>query len=221
MRLSLRNLVPASLLLAIVPLAAQAQVCLGNASFATNHLQMSGSYTTTGDFDELGAAWVSGSSSVFAGLGISSYALDGGDANVRLGGALGHQVPVSSKGGMQACPLLRASYGLPTDDYNGTGGKLTTQSYGIALAIGGTLMQRARLALVPSVQLGVQRDVFTVKGGLSPSDVSDSYGTVGVALGVVMNEALSLRPSVTFPVSASFDDPILGIGLALNYGRRR
>ena len=221
MRRSVRSILPIALIAVTVPTTAAAQVCLGNASFAANHLQMSGSYTFTSDFDELGAAFTSGSNSVFAGLGVSSYSVDGGDPNLRIGGTLGYQVPVSAKGRVQACPLLRATYGLPTDDYNGTGGELTTQSYGIGLAFGGTLLQRERLALIPSVQASVQRDIFTVRGGLAPDDLADTYATVGVALGIVMNDALSLRPSMSLPVNAAFDEWLFGIGLSLNYGRRR
>ncbi|HRQ77840.1 MAG TPA: hypothetical protein PLY94_04510 [Gemmatimonadaceae bacterium] len=221
MRRPFRAAVRTALLLAALPAVAVAQVCLGNASFANNHLQMSGAYTFTSDFDELGAAFTSGSNSVFAGLGVSSYSVGGGDPNLRIGGSLGYQVPVSASGRVQACPLLRATYGLPTDDYNGTGGELTTQSYGLGLAFGGVLLQRERLALIPSVQASVQRDIFTIRGGLVPDDIADTYATVGLALGIVMNDALSLRPSVSLPMNAAFDEPLFGIGLSLNYGRRR
>lgn len=221
MRRSIRLFVPALLMFVAVPATVAAQVCVGNASFAANHLQMSGSYTFTSDFDELGAAFTSGSNSVFVGLGVSSFSVEGGDPNLRIGGSLGYQVPVSASGRVQACPLLRATYGLPTDDYNGTGGELTTQSYGLGLAFGGVLMQRERLALIPSVQASVQRDIFTVRGGLAPDDVADTYATVGVALGIVMNDALSLRPSASLPINAAFDEWLFGVGLSLNYGRRR
>lgn len=221
MRLPLRRLLPAALVVGLLPSAAAAQACLGNASFGTNHLQMSGGYASTNDFDEIGAAFTSGSNSVFAGIGVNSYALDGGDANVRVAGSLGYQVPVTASGRVQACPMLRASYGLPTDDYNGSGGELRTQSYGFGLAVGGAMMQNERFAIVPSVQAGVQRALFRVRGGLASADQADTYGVVGLGVGFVMNNALSIRPSVTLPVNAAFDDPIFGIGLSLNYGGRR
>lgn len=221
MRLPLRRLLPAALVVGLLPSAAAAQACLGNASFGTNHLQMSGGYASTNDFDEIGAAFTSGSNSVFAGIGVNSYALDGGDANVRVAGSLGYQVPVTASGRVQACPMLRASYGLPTDDYNGSGGELRTQSYGFGLAVGGAMMQNERFAIVPSVQAGVQRALFRVRGGLASVDQADTYGVVGLGVGFVMNNALSIRPSVTLPVNAAFDDPIFGIGLSLNYGGRR
>ena len=221
MRLPLRRLLPVALLIGALPSVAAAQACLGNASFSTNHLQMAGGYTFTSDFDELGASFTSGSNSVFAGIGVNSYAVEGSDANVRVAGSLGYQVPVTASGRVQACPMLRASYGLPTDDFNGLGGELRTQSYGFGLAIGGALTQTDRFAIVPSVQAGVQRDVFRVRGGLLPVDDGDTYGVVGLGIGFVMNNALSIRPSVTLPVNAAFDDPIFGIGLSLNYGGRR
>lgn len=221
MRLPLRRLLPAAFLAGLLPSVAAAQVCLGNPSFATHHLQMNGGYTFTSDFDELGANFTSGSNSVFAGIGVNSYAFEGSDANIRVAGSLGYQVPVTASGRVQACPMLRASYGMPTDDYNGSGGDLRTQSYGFGLAVGGALTQTDRFAIVPSVQAGVQRDLFRVRGGLFPVDNGDTYGVLGLGIGFVMNSALSIRPSVTVPINAAFDDPIFGIGLSLNYGGRR
>lgn len=173
------------------------------------------------DFEELGAGFTSGSNSYFGGLGISSYAFDGSDANVRLGGRLGSQVPVSASGRVQACPLLSASYGLTTKDYNGTGGDLHTQSYGLGLAIGGELMRSNRVALVPSVSATVLRDVFRVTGGLAPTDDQDTYILAGAAVGIVLSDALAIRPAVAFPINAAFDEPVFSIGLVLNYGGRR
>lgn len=221
MRPSMRRLLPALLVTGLLPASAAAQACLGNASFATNHLQMSGGFRSTADVEELGTAFTSGSNSVFAGLGVNSYALGGGDANVRVAGSLGYQVPVTASGRVQACPLIRASYGLPTDDYDGSGGELRTQSYGFGLAVGGALVRGERFAIVPSVQASVQRNLFRVSGGLAPVDDADTYGVVGFGVGFVMNESLSLRPSVSLPIRAAFDEPIFDIGLSLNYGGRR
>ncbi|MBX3133025.1 MAG: hypothetical protein KF689_06520 [Gemmatimonadaceae bacterium] len=218
---SIRVLVPALLALVAMPALAAAQACLGSPSFATNHLQLAGSFMFSSDFEELGAGFTSGSNSYFGGLGISSYAFDGSDANVRLGGRLGSQVPVSASGRVQACPLLSASYGLTTKDYNGTGGDLHTQSYGLGLAIGGELMRSNRVALVPSVSATVLRDVFRVTGGLAPTDDQDTYILAGAAVGIVLSDALAIRPAVAFPINAAFDEPVFSIGLVLNYGGRR
>lgn len=199
----------------------QAQSCFGNASFARNHLQMNGDVVLTRDLEELGASFVSSSNSVFAGLGLVSRAVDGGDASVAITGNLGYQVPVSRSRSVQVCPVLRASVGLPAKDYNGLGGELRTQSYGLGLNLGAELIRAERVALVPSLSIGVQRDVTTISGGTAPDNIQDTYAYAGVALGIVVNNALSLRPSVMFPLEARLDSPIVGVGLALNFGGRR
>lgn len=219
MRPMSRVLLPALALSLAIPAAAVAQVCLGNASFATNHLQVNASYNATNNVDELDASLVWGSNSAFAGLGVGSTEFDGGTPTTRVGGSLGYQVPVSASGRVQACPMLRASYGFPTDISGG--GELSTQSYGLGIAVGGTLMTGARVALVPSLQAAVQRDVYTVSGTLLPDDRSDTYATLGLALGFVLNNSLSLRPQVSVPINAASDDPIFGFGLSLNFGGRR
>lgn len=222
MRLSARRFVPA-LAAATLALSSDlgAQACLGNPSFSTNHLQLAGAYTFSSDFEELGAGWTSGSNSYFGGLGLSSYAVEGSDANVRVGGRVGSQVAVTGSGRVQACPMLTASYGLTTKDYNGTGGDLHTQSYGLGLAVGGNLMQGGRVAFVPSVSATVLRDVFRVTGGVAPADEQDTYVLAGAALGIVLSDALAIRPAFAIPVKASFDEPVFSIGIVLNYGGRR
>ncbi len=221
MRPMSRVLLPALALSLAIPAAAVAQVCLGNASFTTNHLQVNAGYTANNDFEDLDASFVWGSNSAFAGLGVGSFLLDDGNPSTRITGALGYQVPLTSGGGLQACPMLRAAYGLPRSNYLGLGGDLSTQSYGLGLAVGGTLLRAERLAIVPSLQATVQRDVFIVSGSPAPDDRSDTYATAGLAVGFVMNNALSLRPHISMPINAAFDEIIFGLGLSLNFGGRR
>lgn len=213
-----------SLFSCIAPLATsalQAQACFGNASFASNHLQMNGDVAFNRDFEELGASFVTGSNSVFAGLGVVSSTFEAGDASVGIRGNLGYQVPVNQSRSVQVCPVLRASVGLPAKDYNGLGGELTTQSYGLGLNLGGELIRAERLALVPSLSVGVQRDVVRISGGTAPDDFQDTFAYAALAVGIVVNRALSLRPSVTVPFEARLDSPIFAVGLALNFGGRR
>lgn len=213
-----------SLVSCVAPLATaalHAQACFGNASFASNHLQMNGDVAFNKDVEELGASFVSGSNSVFAGLGVVSSTVEGGDASVAVRGNLGYQVPVSPARSVQVCPVLRASVGLPAKNYDGLGGELTTQSYGLGLNLGGELIRAERLSLVPSLSVGVQRDVIRISGGTAPDNLQDTYAYAGLAVGIVVNNALSLRPSVTVPFEARLDSPIFGVGLALNFGGRR
>lgn len=211
----------AALTLCTTPALVAAQGCLGNASFITNHLQLNGDVIVNDDFEELGAAFVGGSGSFFGGLGVGSTTFDGGDANVALRVTAGSQTPISYGGKLQVCPLLRLRVGFPKQNYNGSGGEFSTQSYSIGVGVGGEMFRAARLAVVPSLQAGVQRDLLKLSGGIAPESIQDTYAYVGFALGLVANDALSLRPSVMLPADSRFDGPIFGVGLALNYGGRR
>lgn len=211
-----------SLLLAVLALplsaaALHAQACLGYPSFSRNHLQMNADFIANDDFEELGASFVAGSNTAFGGLGVNRTLYDLGDV-VAIRGSLGYQVPVSKSGRVQACPQLRVNYGLPTDV--SFGGELSVRSYGFALGVGGELFKAQRVAIVPSVQLGLQRDEFTYSA-LGADDIEDTYVYAGLNVGIVLNEQLSIRPSLHFPDRGRLREPIFGLGLALNFGGRR
>jgi hypothetical protein len=76
------------------------------------------------------------------------------------------------------------------------------------------------LAIVPSLQLGFQYERLSVDGP-SGDRFTDTYGIIGAALGFVFSNQLSLRPSVMIPNRGGSNEPIFGISVALNYGRRR
>lgn len=213
MRRLSNSVVPAlaALSLAFVPSVAAAQTCLGNASFATNHLQLAGDMTAGDGADEFGLSFVSGSNTAFAGLGVGFISYSG-DQRLAVRGVLGYQVPATSSGSIQVCPVLRAGLGFGEDS-----GDISSQIYSLGLAVGGVMLRAERIALVPSVTLAMQHERFDDFG----ANITDEYGTATFALGIVLNESLSIRPSFLMPIGARFDEPILGISLSLNYGGRR
>lgn len=198
--------------LAIAPATATAQTCLGNASFTTNHLQLAGEMTFGDAGDEIGLSFVSGSNTAFAGLGLGSQSFETQDNRLLARGVLGYQVPATNNGSVQVCPVVRVGLG-----FGGEESGISSQSYSLGLAVGGVLVRAQRMSLVPSVALGMQNDRFQ----LGPDDFVDAYGTATLAIGIVLNESLSIRPSFLMPIGAQFDEPILGISLSLNYGGRR
>jgi hypothetical protein len=197
--------------LAFVPGALSAQTCLGNASFATNHLQLAGDITAGDGADEIGLSFASGSNTAFAGLGVGFISYTG-DGRLAGRGVLGYQVPATSSGSIQVCPVVRAGLGFGEDR-----GDISSQIYSLGLAIGGVMLRAERIALVPSVTLAMQHERFEDFG----ANITDEYGTATFAVGIVLNESLSIRPNFLMPIGARFDEPILGISLSLNFGGRR
>jgi hypothetical protein len=69
--------------------------------------------------------------------------------------------------------------------------------------------------------MGFAYTAATQSGLISSGTVTETYGIAGAAVGVVLSERLSVRPSVSFPIGLDGADPVFGIGFALNYGGRR
>lgn len=205
----------------LMPDALVAQTCLGNPSFAQGHLQLSGDVVTGNDVTTFGARWGGGSESVFGTLGVGGATLDGVSGSQLLAaGSVGYQVP-ATVGTAQICPVFTAQFGFGPKDIDGFGTDLTSRAVGFGLALGGELLRGSRMAVVPSVQLGFLYAAQIFDGVGSPVEEADTYGTAGLTLGIVLNDQLSLRPNVTFPIGLEGADPLFGIGFTLNYGGRR
>jgi hypothetical protein len=74
---------------------------------------------------------------------------------------------------------------------------------------------------VPSLSMGFAYTGTTATGLLATVTENETYGLAGAAIGLLLNDRLSVRPSVSFPIGLDGADPIFGIGFALNYGGRR
>lgn len=203
------------------PSALSAQACLGNPSFALNHLQVGAGAMGDPNTTTFGANFVGGSESVFAGLGVGGANFEGFQGSSLLAtGTAGFQVPLSS-GSAQVCPIVSAQFGFGPNNYNGLGADFSSRAISFGIAAGGELFKTARLAIVPSVSLGFAYTAGISDGVLARVTATDTYAVAGAALGVVVSDKLSVRPSVSFPIGLDGAEPIFGIGFALNYGGRR
>lgn len=215
MRLSARLVLPAIGALVLVSSESAAQACLGYPSFASNHLQMNAGATSGSGVERFGANLVSGSNSFFAGLGLGGTVYAGGNSSLDVRGTLGSQAR-SSGGRVQACPTLQVGYGFGPKDFDTAGNDANTLMAGFGLSFGSQLGE----VLIPSLQLGYEFNRLSASGG--GDSQSDSYGTLGFALGLKFSEELVVRPSVAMSSRAEPDrEPVFGVSVAFNYGRRR
>lgn len=205
-----------------LPGALNAQACLGLPSFGVNHMQLAGDASFDEDVTTFGAMLTSGSQSYFAGMGVGGRSVDGADGSTLLvRGQLGSQVPVSATGRIQACPLLTAEFGFGPSDIDGLGTDFSSRAFGFGVALGGAIAQNENISLVPSVSAGYRYDAGIFDGPGGSTTVSDTYATVGAAMGLVLGQALAIRPSVMMPVGVENAKPVFAIGVALNFGGRR
>lgn len=216
------SLAAAALLIAATPLAAVAQLCQGAPSFAQNHLQLAGSAVFTDAVTRSAVTWTAGSNSYFGGLGVGALTTDGvSGSSVLAIGQLGSQLSLSSRGGLQACPVLEAEYGFGPRDVDGAGTDLSTQAVGVGVHVGGALPRRGNVVLVPTVGVGMRYTAVRSEGTGGSNSQTDTYATVTAGLGLLLSEALVLRPSVLLPIRAADEDLRFGIAVAYNFGGRR
>jgi hypothetical protein len=205
----------------VAPASLQAQACLGNPSFSTNHLQMGAGASFDKSSTSFGGTFVGGSETLFAGVGIGGATYDGVEGStLTAGGTLGFQVPLSS-GSTQVCPIASATFGFGPSDFDGLGTDFSSRAFTFGLSAGGELFRSERIRLVPAVSVGFAYAAGIFDGIAGETTETDTYGVAGAALGVVLSERLSVRPSVSFPIGLEGADPVFGIGFALNYGGRR
>lgn len=206
---------------ASLPGSLGAQACLGNPSFSVHHLQVAAGAAFDESATSFAGTFVGGSETLFTGLSLGGATYDGiSGASLLAGISGGFQVPVSS-GSAQVCPIVGATFSFGPSDFDGSGTNFRSQAYNFGLAAGGELFRAERLAVVPSLSLGFVYTAATATGLLTNSTETDTYGVAGAAIGLVLGDRLSVRPSVSIPIGLEGADPVFGIGFALNYGGRR
>jgi hypothetical protein len=213
--------VAAAVLLA-APATAFAQTCLGNPSFANGHLQLTADVAANADATAFGVGLGGGSESVFGAAqlgGVTYDAIDG--STLLVGGSMGYQVPVSSTGSAMICPVVSGAYGFGPRDFDGLGTDLQTRAFNFGLSLGFDALRTDRMRVVPALSAGFvyAASIFDAMGTSTTQD--DTYGVAGFALGLVLNDQLSIRPTVSVPFGLDGAEPSYGIGFTLNYGGRR
>lgn len=204
-----------------LPVSLRAQACLGNPSFSVNHLQVAAGAAFDENATSFSGTFVGGSETLFTGLSLGGATYDGiSGASLLAGVSGGFQVPLSS-GSAQVCPIVGATFGFGPSDFDGSGTNFRSQAYNFGLAAGGELFRSERLAVVPSLSVSFVYTAATATGLVSTSTETDTYGMAGAAVGLLLSDRLSVRPSVNVPVGLDGAGPVLDIGFALNYGGRR
>jgi hypothetical protein len=220
-----RSLVVSLALLAIVRSPAVAQTCQGMASFSAGQLQVVGN----AEFPEARNVW-GGSitygmpSGIYGGADLSTTSFDGLDqSSLGIGVHAGYQMKLGRTGKMNLCPVARLALGMgPDDEANDLNRGTTDIHFGFAL---GTEMGSTRqLRILPTAGLGLQHSKFkeedTSPGG-STFDASETYALARLGVGFVVNQAISIRPTIDIPVGSDVvNDPTFGVSVGYNFGSK-
>lgn len=204
--------------------AAQAQTCLGTATFAAGGMRAGVEATFDDGASAYGASLAFGGvTGTFASIDASLFDFDEFDESAYgIGGQVGLQMPVAAMVGAQFCPLLQAAY-VFGPNFEDSGFDIESNSLLASAGVGfGVPFQLAETAgLVPfgTARLAYGRTSVEIDGE-SDSD-SDTYGLIGLGAGLVLNQRITLRPSIEFPLGLDDSDPTFSFGVAINFGAQR
>jgi hypothetical protein len=215
-----RSLVVSLALVALVNAPAVAQTCMGMASFSKAPVQVAGNGQTTSGLNSFGGSIGYGMKSGLWGkaeVGTQSY--DAVDSHpMTFGARAGYQIPVA-RGKAQVCPTASFTVANGPDFANVNN---SLQDATLGLSVGTVMGTNPKMKIVPTAGLSYAHDRLSAKdsSGTSLGDAaSQSYGLASLGLGLVLNDNISVRPSVEIPLGLDGgNDARFGLTLGYNFG---
>jgi len=218
-----RSLVVSLALLAIVRSPAVAQTCMGLASFSNAPIQFTGNGTFSSGVNSFGATVGYGmQSGLWSNVGVQTLSIDGVESHpLSIGARAGYEAALGkSRTQIHVCPNASFAFGNGPDapDFNAS-----TQDATLGLNFG-TVMggSNPRMKIIPTAGISWAHSKISAKddAGTDLGSVSDSYGLAQFGLGLVMNQNISIRPSVEIPLGLEGSDARFGVTLGYNFGSK-
>jgi hypothetical protein len=218
-----RSLVVSLALLAIVRSPAVAQTCMGLASFTNAPLQVTGNGMFSSGVNSFGAAVGYGmQSGLWGNLGVQTLSIDGASSHpLNIGAHAGYETAVGkSRNPIHVCPNASFSVGNGPDDVNfNASSQDATLGVNFGTVLGGS---NPRMKIVPTAGISWAHTKLSAKdsAGTSLGSASDSYGLAQLGIGLVMNQNISIRPSVDIPLGLTGSNARFGMTLGYNFGSK-
>jgi hypothetical protein len=216
-----RSLVVSLALLAIVRSPVVAQTCMGLASFSNAPLQVTGAGNFSSAVNTFGGTVGYGlQSGLWGNLGVETMSIDGADTHpMRYGVHAGYEKAVGkSRNPISVCPNASFMLGNGPDapNFNASSQDITL-GLNFGTALGGT----PRMRIIPTAGISWAHSKVSAKddAGASLGSLSDSYGLAQLGLGLVMNQNISIRPSLDLPLKSGYDTRF-GVTLGYNFGSK-
>jgi hypothetical protein len=215
-----RSLVVSLALVALVNAPAVAQTCMGLASFSKAPVQVAGNGQFTTGLNSFGGSIGYGMKSGLWGkaeVGTQSY--DAVDSHpMTFGARAGYQIPVA-RGKAQVCPTASFTVANGPDFVNENN---SLQDATLGLSIGTVMGANPKMKIVPTAGLSYAHDRLSAKDSSGTSlgaAASQSYGLASLGLGLVLNDNISVRPSVEIPLGLDGgNDARFGFTVGYNFG---
>jgi hypothetical protein len=196
---------------------AEAQLCAGAPSFRTAPYQAGVDTVFTSGIQGFGGHFAAGGETLFGGggAGFVNYSYLDSSA-VEVSGFAGADLAASSAERVFVCPLAQVSFGVGPDIRSVDVSTFTVEAGG---AVGVIALRTDALAIIPTfIVTGAYNRVSFEAGGNDVSE-SDGAGVASVGVGFLLNQNVSITPSVGVPFSVGDPDPIFRVSFAFQFGR--
>lgn len=237
-RLELRSpvilsIASAALLVVASPALLHAQACLGAASYKVAPLQLGAGASFTDGSKGAGVMFGLGArQGLFMNAGVSMSSYDGLDGNGKtVSGTLGYDVAVNpspssgsaSSTSVSVCPMAAISYTMFPSFSDGVSDyDIHELDAGGGVALGVTVPASPTVSVIPYGSFSYYHARATVSAtGFGSASTSDSYGVAGLGLGLLLNQRVTLRPSVDIPVGLDGAKPVFNFGVGFQVGSRQ
>lgn len=118
--------------------------------------------------------------------------------------------------GFAACPNLGASYGFGLEL---SGVDLTSWTISPGVSLGYEAMVSQTLSVVPTGSGSLVYQDLTADAGIGgEASDSETYGMIGLGLGLIVNDLFGFGPSVSFPLGLDGGDTRFGLSATVGIG---
>lgn len=212
----------------VMATVADAQVCLGVASFAEGPVRAGVGVEVGNDATAFGGQLGFGASVGFFATGsVARVEFDESDESATTFGAnAGYSFDISPAGtsarSIELCPTVGFGYLNPLEFTDPIFGdiELSSRSFSVGLSIGGVLSSTASMAFLPSLGIDYVSERTTIEAAGDEESETDGYGVIDLGMGLVFSRRITVRPAVLFPLGLEDVDPSFNIGVSVNFGRR-
>jgi hypothetical protein len=202
----------------------EAQTCHGLAPLPTGQLQATGAGMLRTGSRSVAVGLISDlPAGAFGAVQLGTTAMEAFEkSSLDLAASLGYQLDLDGAGRTQLCPMASTTLQLGPNNAFGSGVGRTTFSAGLGLAAGTSLQLRPLLSLVPAIGLGVGHRTHRAESsaGSQLFRIDETYGFAQLQVGVVINQHLSIRPSIELPLGLEGGNMGLGLTVGYHFGRR-
>jgi hypothetical protein len=146
---------------------------------------------------------------------------DSNESATNYGGHFGFALPVDQGKKVELCPTLTVD-AVSAEIETGFGAaELSGTRFGAGFGVGGVASSSPTFDFVPFGSVAYNHAKSKLTFGGTTDETSDDFGILTLGAGFVLNKIVTLQPNVAIPFGIDDNDPVYGITVAFNFGKKK